>query len=85
MIAFASLIVVPKNAFALDYICKPVLEGMFGWRDGFWNTPDGNFSKCVRSQNDAAANQWDSLHVGDNANIFLCCQSLQHSVPFCAV
>jgi hypothetical protein len=84
VIAFASFIVVPKNALTLDHIRKPILEGMFGWRDGFWNTPDGNFSKCVGSQNDTTANQRDGLHVGDDANTPSCCQSLQHLVQFAA-
>jgi hypothetical protein len=34
VITFASFIVVPKNAFALDDIRKPVLEWMLGLRNG---------------------------------------------------
>lgn len=74
MIAFASFIVVPEHASALDNIRQPVLEWVLGGLNWFRDTPHGDFSKSVRSQNNATANQRDSLHVGHCDNTHACCQ-----------
>jgi hypothetical protein len=74
MVAFAGLVVIPKNTNAIHYVCQSVLESMGRTREWLWQLPKNQLSERHLGVNDSSAEQLDCLHVGDNANSFKCCQ-----------
>jgi hypothetical protein len=68
MVAFASLIVEPQNAFAIYYVGEPVLERVIRSGKGFRYSPENQLGERAFRVNDSSPEKLLSLHVGDYAN-----------------
>src|SRR2546428_13996513 len=81
MVALAALVVVPDDALPGNHIRKSVLEGVPGGRNRLTNAPNYHFNERVVSNHNAAPNQRNGLHVGDNTNTRACCPLIQQNQP----
>ena len=68
MVAFASLIVEPQNAFAIYYVGEPVLERVIRSGKGLRYSPENQLGERAFRVNDSSPEKLFSLHVGDYAN-----------------
>ena len=78
MIAFACLIVEPQNALAVYDIGEPVLKPVIRSGKGFRYSPENQLGEGAFRVNNSSPEKLHSLHVGDYANTWPCCQWLQH-------
>ena len=63
----------------MHHVRQPVLETVAGTGNRLRNLPQHQLGKrCFRVRN-SGADKLNSLHVGDDTNMYLCCQQLQRS------
>jgi hypothetical protein len=77
MIALAALVVVQHDALPGNHIREPVLKWVPGRPNRLANAPNHRFNERVVSNHNAAPNQRNGLHVGDDTNTAACCPLLQ--------
>jgi len=78
VITYAALVVIPYNTLAFDDIRQTIFVVVLCRQYGRRNAPNSKLRKSVNCQNNAATDEWDCLHVRNDANNRDCCQLLQH-------
>jgi len=74
MITFACLIIEPQNALAIDDVREPVLERVIRSGEGFRHSPENQLGEGAFRVHNSSPEELHSLHVGDYANTWPCCQ-----------
>lgn len=69
VVTLASLVVITEYTHLVDDISQPVFEGVPGPRQRPRKPPDNKLCKLVLGIDDALAEEFGGLHVGDDANI----------------
>lgn len=80
MVALSGLVVISKNALALDYVGEAVLVAVARTLKWLRDLPEYEFGEGLLRVGDTRTEDLSRLNVGHDANMSLCCQQRQRSL-----